>query len=177
MAVGIGILWHPFRSLLIRSIRESCPHPSLSNLHPHIHSLTHTLAVLQLPTIIEALGYTANQAQLWSVIPYAVASLLTVCVAFASDRFQLRGVLMLCTLPVAIVGYAGIAFVTDPRVKYGMTMLMATGMYCSVPPVLSWLSNNSAGHYKRATTSALQLAIANCGGFVAVSCLLVHLFA
>lgn len=27
---------------------------------------------------------------------------------------------------------------------------------------------NSAGHYKRATTSALQLAIANAGGFVAV---------
>lgn len=138
--------------------------------------LTHLLVttvltpiLLQLPTIIEALGYTANQAQLWSVIPYAVASLLTVCVAFASDRFQLRGVLMLCTLPIAIIGYAGIAFVSDPRVKYGMTMLMATGLYCSVPPVLSWLSNNSAGHYKRATTSALQLAIANCGGFVAVS--------
>ena len=41
-------------------------------------------------------------------------------------------------------------------------------MYCSVPPVLGWLSNNSAGHYKRATTSAMQLAIANCGGFVTV---------
>ncbi|KXJ89086.1 major facilitator superfamily domain-containing protein [Microdochium bolleyi] len=123
---------------------------------------------LFLPTIIEALGYTANQAQLWSVIPYAVASVLTVFVALASDRFQIRGILMLCTLPVAIIGYAGIAYVTDARVKYGMTMLMATGMYCSVPPVLSWLSNNSAGHYKRATTSALQLAIANCGGFVAV---------
>lgn len=27
---------------------------------------------------------------------------------------------------------------------------------------------NSAGHYKRATTGALQLAIANAGGFVAV---------
>ena len=31
----------------------------------------------------------------------------------------------------------------------------------------SWNSNNSAGHYKRATTTALQLAIANSGGFVA----------
>lgn len=27
-----------------------------------------------------------------------------------------------------------------------------------------WLTGNSAGHYKRATVSALQLAIANCGG-------------
>ena len=75
---------------------------------------------------------------------------------------------MLFTLPIAIVGYAVIANVTDNHVKYGMTFLMATGMYSSVPPVLGWLSNNSAGHYKRATAAALQLAIANCGGFVTV---------
>lgn len=37
----------------------------------------------------------------------------------------------------------------------------------SVPPVLVWLSNNSAPHYKRATAAGLQLAIANCGGFPA----------
>lgn len=74
---------------------------------------------------------------------------------------------MLFILPIAIVGYAVIANVHDPHVKYGMTFLMATGMYASVPCILVWNSNNSAGHYKRATTSAMQLAIANCGGFVA----------
>jgi predicted MFS family arabinose efflux permease len=97
-----------------------------------------------------------------------VAAVVTVVVAFLSDHFRVRGIIMLVTLPVAIIGYAVIANVTDPRVKYGMTFLMATGMYSSVPPVLGWLSNNSARHYKRATTSALQLAIANAGGFVTV---------
>ncbi len=91
-----------------------------------------------------------------------------VAVAFLSDRLKLRGVVMLFTLPIAIAGYAVIANVTSARVKYGMTFLMATGLYSSVPPVLVWLSNNSAGHYKRATAAALQLAIANCGGFIAV---------
>jgi predicted sugar kinase len=80
---------------------------------------------------------------------------------------KLRGVMMLFTLPIAIVGYAVIANVTSPHVRFGMTCIMAIGMYSSVPCVLVWNSNNSAGHYKRATTSALQLAIANCGGFVA----------
>lgn len=75
---------------------------------------------------------------------------------------------MLFTMPIAIVGYAVIANVDNPNVKYGMTFLMATGLYSSVPPVLGWLANNSAGHYKRATAAALQLAIANCGGFVTV---------
>jgi hypothetical protein len=124
---------------------------------------------LFLPTIIVELGYTANEAQLWSVIPYAVASVLTVVIAVVSDRLKLRGVIMLFTLIPAIVGYAVIANIgiQHPKVKYGMTFLMATGMYASVPCVLVWNSNNSAGHYKRATTTALQLMIANSGGFVA----------
>jgi predicted MFS family arabinose efflux permease len=90
-----------------------------------------------------------------------------VIVAFVSDRLHLRGVVMLFTLPIAIIGYAVIANVDSPHIQYGMTFLMATGQYASVPCILVWMSNNSAGHYKRATTSALQLAIANCGGFVA----------
>lgn len=124
---------------------------------------------LFLPTIIVELGYTANEAQLWSVIPYAVASVITVVIAVVSDRLKLRGVIMLFTLPLAIIGYAVIANigVSHPKIKYGMTFLMATGMYASVPCVLVWNSNNSAGHYKRATTTALQLMIANSGGFVA----------
>ena len=38
-----------------------------------------------------------------------------------------------------------------------------TGSYPCGPCILSILPNNSAGHYKKATTVALQLAIANCG--------------
>ncbi|KAK1750127.1 MFS general substrate transporter [Echria macrotheca] len=124
---------------------------------------------LFLPTIILGLGYTANQAQLWSVPPYAVAACTTLFVAFLSDRLKIRGIIMLCTIPFAIIGYAAIANLDDhPKTKYGMTFLMATGIYSSVPPVLAWLSNNSAGHYKRATAAALQLAVANCGGILAV---------
>ena len=123
---------------------------------------------LFLPTIITGLGYEANRAQLFTVPPYAVAAAVTVVIAFLSDRLRRRGVIILFTLPIAIVGYASIANVGlhANAVKYGMTFLMATGLYASVPPVLSWISNNSAGHYKRATTTAMQLAIANCGGFV-----------
>ncbi|EED12163.1 MFS transporter, putative [Talaromyces stipitatus ATCC 10500] len=124
---------------------------------------------LFLPTIIKDSGFTtnANKVQLWSVIPYAVATVFTVLVAFLSDHLKLRGIVMLFTLPFAIIGYAVIANTSNSQVGYGMTFLMSTGLYASVPCVLVWNSNNSAGHYKRATTSAMQLAIANCGGFVA----------
>lgn len=87
--------------------------------------------------------------------------------SYLSDHLRLRGVIMLFTLIPAIIGYAVIANVDSTKVKYGMTFLMATGLYSGVPCVLGWNSNNSAGHYKRATTTAVQLAIANSGGFVA----------
>ncbi|PKX91527.1 putative MFS transporter [Aspergillus novofumigatus IBT 16806] len=124
---------------------------------------------LFLPTIIKESGFAddANKVQLWTVIPYAVAAIITVVVAVISDRLQVRGIIMLFILPIAIAGYGAIANIESAKVKYGMTFLMATGMYSSVPCILVWNSNNSAGHYKRATTSAMQLAIANCGGFVA----------
>lgn len=124
---------------------------------------------LFLPTIINNLNFAKdpNEAQLWTVIPYAVAAVCTVFAAILSDKLALRGPIMLCTLPIAIIGYAVISVSTNAKVQYGMTFMMATGMYATVPCILSWNSNNSAGHYKRATTSALQLAIANAGGFVA----------
>ncbi|KAJ4353252.1 uncharacterized protein N0V89_004979 [Didymosphaeria variabile] len=98
---------------------------------------------LFLPTILAGIGYTANDAQLWSAIPYSIAA---------------------CTTRYAVIANIGDDY---PGVKYGMTFMMATGIYSSVPPVLTWLANNSAGHYKRATAAALQLAIANCGGILA----------
>lgn len=124
---------------------------------------------LFLPTIIVRLGYTANEAQLMTVPPYAVAACMTLLVAFTSDRLKVRGLIMLCSMPIAIIGYAVIANIGEnhPKVKYGMTIMMATGVYSSVPPNLAWLANNSAGHYKRATAAALQLAVANCGGILA----------
>ncbi|OAA66056.1 major facilitator superfamily transporter [Cordyceps fumosorosea ARSEF 2679] len=124
---------------------------------------------LFLPTIVKEIGIAsdANQVQLWSVIPFAVATPFTVLVALLSDHLKVRGIIMLCVIPIAIAGYAVIANTKSPETRFAMTCLMALGMYCAVPPVLVWNSNNSAGHYKRATTSGLQLAIANAGGFVA----------
>src|SRR4051812_32839831 len=79
-------------------------------------SLTPLSANFQLPTIINDMKIASNpnQVQLWSVIPYAVATPVTgtmiqrdirsprltvpVFVAFLSDRLKARGLVMLCTL-------------------------------------------------------------------------------
>ncbi|KAL4944190.1 major facilitator superfamily domain-containing protein [Aspergillus oleicola] len=92
---------------------------------------------LFLPSIIQSLGYTAIESKLLSVPPYAVASVVGVVVAFLSVT------------------------------KYGLTFLMASGIYGSVPPLLVWILNNSARYYKQAAAGAMQVCLSNCGGIVA----------
>ncbi|THV08576.1 MFS general substrate transporter [Dendrothele bispora CBS 962.96] len=122
---------------------------------------------LFLPTIVAGLGYSGSQAQLHTVPPYVPAVVLTVVIAVLSDRLRWRGPFILICLPVAIIGYiVAITAQTDTG-RYAAVFLMAAGVYPCGPSILSILPNNSSGHYKRATTTALQLAIANCGGFVA----------
>ncbi|KAI0053623.1 MFS transporter [Auriscalpium vulgare] len=122
---------------------------------------------LFLPTIIAGLGYTGGEAQLRTVPPYIPAVVLTVVVAFMADRYRLRGPIILMCLPFTIAGYILVIAATTNEARYGAVFLIAAGLYPSAPCILSILPNNSSGHYKKATTVALQLAIANTGGFVA----------
>ncbi|KAI0723159.1 MFS general substrate transporter [Earliella scabrosa] len=122
---------------------------------------------LFLPTIVAGLGYSGGEAQLHTVPPYVPAVVMTVVVAIASDRLKWRGPFILMFLPINIAGYIlAIAAKTNTQ-RYAAVFLMATGIYPCGPCILSILPNNSAGHYKKATTIALQLAISNCGGFIA----------
>jgi len=122
---------------------------------------------LFLPTIITGLRFSGGAAQLHTVPPYVPATVLTVVVAVLSDRLKWRGPFILICLPLAIAGYILAIAAKTNGARYGAVFLMAAGVYPSGPCILSILPNNSSGHYKKATTTALQLAIANAGGFVA----------
>ncbi|GJE84157.1 MFS general substrate transporter [Phanerochaete sordida] len=122
---------------------------------------------LFIPTIVAGLGFTGEEAQLHTVPPYVPAVVFTVLVAVVSDKVKMRGPFMLLFLPIAAAGYI-LAIVAKTNLqRYVAVHLIATGIYPCGPCILSILPNNCAGHYKKATAVALQLAIANCGGFVA----------
>ncbi|KZT72470.1 MFS general substrate transporter [Daedalea quercina L-15889] len=118
---------------------------------------------LFLPTIVEGLGYSGGQAQLHTVPPYVPAVVLTVVVAVASDRLRMRGPFILLFLPIAIAGYILAIVAKNDTQRYAAVFLIASGIYPCGPCILSILPNNTAGHYKKSTTVALQLAIANTG--------------
>lgn len=131
------------------------------------HTLSLPLYTLSLflPTIIAALGYTAAQAQLLTVPPYAIATGLTVITAILSEKTRRRAPFIIAAASVAIIGYV-ILFTAPkhkPAVSYVGTIFAAAGIYPATAIVLAWPANNVSGQTKRATANALQISVGNLG--------------
>uniref|UniRef100_A0A0W0G555 Major facilitator superfamily (MFS) profile domain-containing protein n=1 Tax=Moniliophthora roreri TaxID=221103 RepID=A0A0W0G555_MONRR len=121
---------------------------------------------LFLPTIITGLGYSGQQAQLRTVPPYVPAVFLTVLVAYWSDRLRLRIPFALALLPLTIAGFVTAILAHDNETRYAAVFLIVAGAYPCTASVLTIIPNNTSGHYKRATSIGLLIALANCGGFI-----------
>lgn len=129
------------------------------------HTLSLPLYTLSLflPTIIKNLGYTAAQAQLLTVPPYAAATCMTITVAVLSERYRLRAPFIMGSSCLAIIGYIILLSAPSAGVSYLGTILAACGIYPATAIVLSWPANNVSGQTKRATANAMQISIGNLG--------------
>jgi hypothetical protein len=131
----------------------------------HTMSLPLYTLSLFLPTIIKQLGYTAAQAQLLTIPPYAVATILTVIVAIFAEKTKRRAPFVIASSSLSIVGYIILltAPIHKPGVSYTGTIFAAAGIYPSTAIVLSWSAANVSGQTKRATATAMTITIGNLG--------------
>jgi len=133
----------------------------------HTMSLPLYTLSLFLPSIITALGYTAANAQLLTIPPYALATILTIASAYFSERYQRRAPFALASTTLAIIGY--IILISNknptkhPGVSYVGTFFAAAGIYPSTALALAWPANNVSGQTKRAVAGAMQISIGNLG--------------
>lgn len=147
------------------NVRQALSDPKvwLYGLGFHTMSLPLYTLSLFLPTIIKQLGYTAAQAQLLTVPPYAVAFILTLSVAVASQKLKLRAPFIMGSACFAIIGYIILLTARKPGVSYVGIIFAAGGIYPATAIVLSWPANNVSGQTKRATANAMQISIGNLG--------------
>ncbi|KAI1652879.1 MFS general substrate transporter [Daldinia decipiens] len=122
---------------------------------------------LFLPTIIRNLGYSSSTAQLMTVPIYITAAILAIVFAFISDRVGKRSPFIISFFLIMIVGFSMCVSSTNPRVVYGGVFVVACAIYPAFPGVVTWLSNNLAGSYKRSAGMAIQIGIGNLGGAMA----------
>ncbi|CAK7242204.1 MAG: hypothetical protein STHCBS139747_003684 [Sporothrix thermara] len=120
-----------------------------------------------LPSILKSgLGYTSLEAQYMSVPVYALGGISFITASLVGDRFGLRGSVLFGLDFFAIVGYLLILLVPANGVKYFACYLIAIPLYCGAGVNETWIVNNSAPHYRRATALGLSQAIGNVAGVV-----------
>ncbi|KAB5590086.1 transport protein [Ceratobasidium theobromae] len=119
---------------------------------------------LFIPQIIKDLGYTAAKAQLMSTPPYCLAMFVAFAAAYFSDKVGRRAPFVMGLQLISITGYTMIRATSDARVAYTGIFLTCSGVYSTVPCLISWVSNNVGGDTKRAVVLAMMIGIGNLGG-------------
>ncbi|KAJ9633858.1 hypothetical protein H2204_006644 [Knufia peltigerae] len=118
------------------------------------------------PSIVRSMGYSSIRTQLMTVPPYAVAFLLSIFVAYFSDRYQMRGIPMICTLLLSLIGVIMFYVGRTVAVRYTGLFFLLGGIYSNGPCLIAWIPNNTAGHTRRATAIAMNCVCNNIGGIV-----------
>lgn len=112
------------------------------------------------------LGYKANEANLLTVPPYALAAISTVTFGYIADRTRQRG---LCNIVASLFGILGFAMLLgsqDSKVKYAGVFLGAMGIYPCIPNSIVWCSNNCGGVFKRGVMMGFVVGWGNLNGVV-----------
>ncbi len=121
-----------------------------------------------IPSIVLTYGYTPIQAQLHSVAPWAAAVVLSLSVAYLSDKIKSRFSFIIFGLCLALCGNLVLFTVHDNRrVQYAAVFLYLMGVISMLPVVVCLFTMNLKGHRNRAVGTAWQVGFGNCAGIIA----------
>ncbi|EIW56969.1 MFS general substrate transporter [Trametes versicolor FP-101664 SS1] len=124
-------------------------------------------SALFLPTIISGLGFSASHAQLLTIPPNLCALLTTILAGALSDRFRVRGPVIMAGTLLALAGYAILYGTSSPGAGYAGTIIATCGIFPCVPCTLAWTGANIGGEMKRGVVIAMVIGVGNLAGIVA----------
>jgi sugar phosphate permease len=127
---------------------------------------------LFMPTVLNDLGWTNTQAQLYSVPPYVLASAVAIAIAFISDKTKMRGAYLAGFTLLGITGFAVLRWAPGASLKYMGIYFCAIGAFPGGPGFLSWGLNNASGPAVRAVSGAWIVTLGSAGGILATWCYL-----
>lgn len=120
-----------------------------------------------LPSILKnGLGFDSLQAQYLSVPVYFLGGTVFFASAVVGDRYGVRGGVLFFMDTFAVIGYALMVGVQSNAVKYFACYMIAIPLYCGAGLNETWIVNNTAPHYRRATALGVSQAIGNLAGIV-----------
>ncbi|KAL7009607.1 hypothetical protein EMMF5_000515 [Cystobasidiomycetes sp. EMM_F5] len=126
---------------------------------------------LFLPLVVKGIYPTLDTVplQLRTVPPYAVGFIWGLSVAYMSDRFDRRGLFLLCTVPMGLIGYI-ILIATNTTMysaRYAALFLIVVAMFPVGPFFLAWGLNNCATDNERAVAGGFIPGFGSAGSIIA----------
>ncbi|KAL4902005.1 hypothetical protein BDW74DRAFT_187017 [Aspergillus multicolor] len=122
------------------------------------------------PTIIQGLGHSDLQAQLFTVPPYAIAYPITLLLAWLSDRFKTRGI-----IAAGSCAMASIAFIVQATLpadafttRYVFIVIATIGVYGGLPSFNAWIGDNVRNTTASSISIALNIAFSGPGQIIGV---------
>jgi len=119
------------------------------------------------PSVLLELGYTSGNAQLMTIPIYVFAMIITLVVAFWSDRAKQRTPFIMGGFAIGVIGFIGELAIPHPKlpgVTYFFLFLVAAGLYCPFVVIVTLVANNLAPSSKRAVGMAVLISVGNLGG-------------
>lgn len=119
---------------------------------------------LFLPTIIHDLGYSAARAQLLTAPPFVCGCLLTITVGIYSDKLNARGPFILLGDVISLIGFIMAYMTSTPGIGYVAAIIAASGVFSTIPVILTWSGGNAGGEVKRAVVYGMVVGFGNLAG-------------
>ncbi|KAL4881662.1 major facilitator superfamily domain-containing protein [Aspergillus karnatakaensis] len=122
------------------------------------------------PTILNQLGWTANQANLRNVPIWLVGAVIALSTSLISGKLQIRFPFIIAAGTLCMIGWSiQLAQAGTPGVRYFALYFIATGGFIQMPLLVSWLSANTVGRPRKAVAHALQIGFGNSANFVSAN--------
>lgn len=103
--------------------------------------------------------------QIMTAPVYIISCIVTIALAFSSDRFSERGYHAAASEALATLGYLLLILTRDSSTasKYVSLVVCAAGVYSYIPIQLSWPSSNVGGHTRKGVAIAFVMSVAQIG--------------
>lgn len=119
------------------------------------------------PTVLNQLGWTANQANLRNIPIWLVGAVFAYGCSVWSSKINRRYPFIFAGFLLTVVGMAiQLTQVNPPGVRYFGIYLLAIGSFVQQTLAVVWLNNNLIGRPQRAVGAALELGFGNSCNFV-----------
>ncbi|KAH8585447.1 major facilitator superfamily domain-containing protein [Bisporella sp. PMI_857] len=102
-----------------------------------------------LPLVLRGFGYTGNTANLMSVPPNICGVVGLLITTWSSDRTHDRGIHIISTLGVTLIGLILVVTITHNVARYACLCIMLLGAFSVTPLTSAWLAGNTPVPGKR----------------------------